>query len=97
MPRLDDSAIGEALVGLAGWTRDGDELVRTVQVRDWRAAIALVDAVAAEADRRDHHPDLCVTGYRNVTFRLTTHSEGGISKRDIGLAQEINRLAAAVG
>jgi 4a-hydroxytetrahydrobiopterin dehydratase len=97
MPRLDDSAIAEALVGLPGWTRDGGELVRSVQVRDWRAAIALVDAVAAEADRRDHHPDLCVTGYRNVTFRLTTHSESGISKRDIALAQEINRLAAGLG
>ena len=94
MARLDDAAIAAALAGLPGWIRDGDELVRTFQARDWRAAITLVDAVADEADRRDHHPDVCVTGYRNVTFRLTTHSEGGISKRDIGLAQEIDRVAA---
>lgn len=97
MARLDDAAIEEALVGLPGWTRDGEELVRTVQVRDWRAAIALVNTVADEADRRDHHPDLCVTGYRDVTFRLTSHSEGGISKRDIALAQAIDRLAAGAG
>jgi 4a-hydroxytetrahydrobiopterin dehydratase len=94
MPRLDDAAIEAALVGLPGWIRDGDELVRTVRARDWRAAIALVGAVADEAERRDHHPDVCVTGYRDVTFRLTTHSEGGISKRDIALAKEIDRVAA---
>jgi 4a-hydroxytetrahydrobiopterin dehydratase len=95
MPRLDDAAIEAALVDLPGWIRDGGELVRTFLTRDWRAAIALVDAVADEADRRDHHPDLCVTSYRNVTFRLTTHSEGGISKRDVALAKEIDRLASA--
>ncbi len=94
MARLDDAALAAALVGLPRWIREGDDLVRTVQARDWRAAIALVDAVAEEADRRDHHPDVCVTGYRNVTFRLTTHSEGGISRRDVRLAQEIDRLAA---
>jgi 4a-hydroxytetrahydrobiopterin dehydratase len=93
MPRLDDPAIEEALAGLPGWTRDGDELVRTVQVRDWRAAIALVNTVAAEADRRDHHPDICVTDYRDVTFRLTTHSEGGITGRDVALAEAIDRAA----
>ena len=95
MPRLDDPAIDAALGRLTGWRRDGDELVRIVRARDWRSAIALVDAVAAEADRRDHHPDVCVTGYRNVTFRLTTHSDGGISERDVALATAIDRLAAA--
>jgi 4a-hydroxytetrahydrobiopterin dehydratase len=95
MTRLDDAAIEAALVGLPGWIRDGDELVRTVRARDWRAAIALVDAVADEADRQDHHPDVCVTGYRDVTFRLTTHSDGGITHRDVALAKEIDRAASA--
>jgi 4a-hydroxytetrahydrobiopterin dehydratase len=95
MSRLDDVAIEAALVGLIGWTREGEELVRTVRARDWRAAISLVDAVADEADRRDHHPDICVTGYRDVTFRLTTHSDGGISTRDIALAKEIDGLASS--
>jgi 4a-hydroxytetrahydrobiopterin dehydratase len=95
MPRLDDAAIDAALAGLPGWSREGDELVRTVRARDWRAAIALVNAVADAAERRDHHPDVCVTGYRDVTFRLTTHSEGGISQRDVALAKDIDRAALA--
>lgn len=94
MQRLDEEAIKAALDELADWSREDDVLVRTVRRRDWRDAIALVDAVADEAERRDHHPDVCVTGYRNVTFRLTTHSEGGITTRDVALAHRIDELAA---
>jgi len=91
---LDDEAIEAALRALPEWVREGDVLVRVVKRKDWRDAIALVDAVAAEADRRDHHPDLCVTGYRTVTFRLTTHSASGITQRDLDLARAIDELAA---
>ena len=94
MPSLDAAAMEAALRDLPEWSRDGDVLVRMVRRRDWRAAIDLVDLVAAEADRRDHHPDVCVTGYRHVTFRLTTHSEGGITQRDLDLARRIDELAA---
>lgn len=94
MTRLDDDALRAALVDLPAWSRDGDILVRTLKRRDWRHAIALVDAVAEEADRLDHHPDVCVTGYRTVTFRLTTHSEGGLTARDLTMAQRIEALAA---
>ena len=95
--RLADEAVWAALDGLPGWSREGDVLVRSVRRRDWRSAIALVDAVAQEADRRDHHPDLCVTGYRNVTFRLSTHSAGGITARDVELAERIEELVGADG
>jgi 4a-hydroxytetrahydrobiopterin dehydratase len=97
MAKLDDEAVGAGLRDLPEWTREGDVLVRVVKRKDWLAAIALVDAVAAEADRRDHHPDLCVTGYRTVTFRLTTHSAGGITGRDVDLARAIDELVAARG
>ncbi len=94
MAKLNDEAIEAALRELPDWTRDADVLVRVVKRKDWRAAIALVDAVAVEADKRDHHPDLCVTGYRTVTMRLTTHSAGGITKRDVELARAIDGIAA---
>lgn len=93
MPSLDDHAIDAALRELPDWSREGDVLVRVVKRKDWRDAISLVDAVAAEADRRDHHPDLCVTGYRTVTFRLTSHDAGGITRRDLDLARAIDELA----
>jgi len=90
---LDDAAIETALRGLPDWKREGDTITRTVRRRDWLDAIALLNAVAPEAERRNHHPDVCITGYRDVTFRLTTHSKGGITERDIGLATWIDEQA----
>jgi len=87
---LDDVAIETALRGLPDWKREGDTITRTVRRRDWLDAIAFLNAVAPEAERRNHHPDVCITGYRDVTFRLTTHSKGGITERDIGLATWID-------
>ena len=87
---LDDAAIETALHGLPDWRREGESITRTIRRRDWLDAIALLNTVAPEAERRNHHPDVCITGYRDVTFRLTTHSKGGISERDIGLATWID-------
>ena len=91
---MDDAELAVALHGLPDWTRDGDALVRTFRRRDWMDAIGFVNAVAAEAERRNHHPDVSITGYRNVTFRLTSHDAGGVTKRDVNLAKRIDELAA---
>jgi 4a-hydroxytetrahydrobiopterin dehydratase len=91
---LDDKAIDEALTALPTWKQDGETLVRTYERRDWLDAVALVDTVAPEAERRNHHPDVCINGYRTVTFRLTTHSKGGITQRDVDLATWIEEQAA---
>ena len=91
---LDDAAIDEALSRLQGWSREGDTVVRTYERRDWADAIALLNSVAPEADRRNHHPDVSITDYRMITFRLTTHSKGGITQRDVDLASWIEEQAA---
>ena len=94
MPKLDDAALEEVLRNLPDWRHGGDALTRTFRRKDWRGAIDLVNAVADEAERRDHHPDIEVTGYRNVTIRLTSHDSGGVTKRDVDLARAIDGLAA---
>ena len=86
MTKLSDPDVEAALEGLAGWSRDGDVLVATFRRKDWKDALAFVNRIGDEAERRDHHPDVCITGYRTVTVRLTTHSDGGITKRDVALA-----------
>ncbi len=91
---LDDDAIDAALARLPEWSREGDTLVRVYERRDWLDAIALLNAVAPEAERRNHHPDVSITDYRKVTFRLTTHSKGGITQRDVDLASWIEDQAA---
>jgi 4a-hydroxytetrahydrobiopterin dehydratase len=91
---LDEAAISAALAELPDWRRDGDALVRTFTRRDWLDAVAFVDRIAPEAERRNHHPDVSITSYRNVTIRLTTHSAGGITQRDVDLATWIESAAS---
>jgi 4a-hydroxytetrahydrobiopterin dehydratase len=91
MPVLSDEEITTAIEGLAAWSRDGDTLAASFRRKDWADALAFVNAIGAEAERRNHHPDVCITGYRTVTIRLTTHSEGGITHRDVDLATWIEQ------
>jgi 4a-hydroxytetrahydrobiopterin dehydratase len=90
---LDDAEIESALAESA-WRRVGDELVLVAKRRDFRDAIAFVNAIADEAERLNHHPDMCIRRYRTVELRLTSHDAGGVTKRDLALARAIEALVA---
>ena len=92
MTLLDESAISSALAQLA-WEREGDELVKKVKRRDFSGALAYVNEVANLAEQRDHHPDIDIR-WDTVTLRLSTHSEGGLTRKDVDLATAIDALAA---
>ena len=79
---------------LDGWTLDGDSIVRAAEADSFAAGIQLVDEVAKVADKMDHHPDIDIR-WTTVTFRLSTHSEGGVTDNDVKLATEIDRLASS--
>jgi 4a-hydroxytetrahydrobiopterin dehydratase len=94
---LTDEQAATALAGLPDWSREGEMIRRSVKVAGFRAAADLVRAVADAADAANHHPDVHITGYRTVTFELTTHASRALTRRDIELAAEIDRIVAAVG
>jgi len=58
------------------------------------AGIQLVVEVAKAAERLNHHPDIDIR-WTTVSFSLTTHSAGGVTRNDVELAREINSIAAA--
>src|SRR5919197_2500952 len=93
--RLDHAAIGAALTGLPGWARDGEALVRTYRRRDFVDAVALINRITEVAEAANHHPDLCLRGYRELEVRLTTHDQGGITGRDVEVAKRIEELAGS--
>ena len=51
-----------------------------------------MDRVAVAADAADHHPDIDIR-YTTVTMKLSTHSAGGITRKDLELAAAIDGLA----
>ena len=93
MERLTDSDIDARLAALGpAWHREGDTIVGEVERADFAAVIALVDEIAAAAERADHHPDLLVHRYKRLRVTLSTHSAGGITEKDFALASVIDAL-----
>ncbi|HUA94749.1 MAG TPA: 4a-hydroxytetrahydrobiopterin dehydratase [Acidimicrobiales bacterium] len=82
--------VDAALAGL-DWERQGDVLVKVVRRDDFAGALALVNAVGELAEAADHHPDIDIR-WNTVTLRLTTHSVGGLTAKDLALAAEIDGL-----
>ena len=93
---LADADITESLARLPGWRRDGDEIRARYQAEDFVAAIALVDEVALCAEAAGHHPDIDIR-WNRVSFVLSTHSDGGLTAKDMSLASEISAAAEAAG
>ena len=91
---LSDQQITDGLLALPQWRREGASLLRTVQAKDFPAAIRVVDAVAVQAEAMDHHPDIDIR-WRTLHFTLSTHSAGGITALDLRLAALIDAAAAA--
>ena len=90
MPRLSDQEIAEGLQGL-DWEYRDNALHRRYSFPSFMSAIAFVNRVAELAEQEDHHPDMLIT-YRTVAVSLSTHSEGGVTERDLDLAHTIDSL-----
>ena len=89
MSRLDDQTITDGLRTLPGWRRDGKTITKSYRFRDFAEAMAFVNAVAAVAERANHHPDIALHDYKDVTLRLWTHHDGGVTSHDLALAGAI--------
>ena len=95
MAVLSADELATALAEVPGWSGDPAGIERSVTAGSFLAGIRLVDAVAEAAEAADHHPDIDIR-WRTVTFRLSTHSAGGVTDKDVALARQINTLAEQV-
>ncbi len=90
--RFTETEIQQAIGAAEGWMREGDSIARTFTLPTFPAALVFVCAAGNLAERADHHPDILIQ-YKKVTFTLSTHSAGGLTEKDFGLAREINGIA----
>ena len=84
---LSDEEIDERLP--ADWERDGDEIVRVYEFDDYLEGVAFASEVGEIAEEEFHHPEMVVR-YGEVEVRLTSHEEGGITNRDVELAERFD-------
>lgn len=91
MSTLSAVDVTERLKSLPGWRLEGKEIVRTFEFKDFSAAMRFVNAVAAEAESAGHHPDIDVR-YNKVKLALTSHDAGGLTERDLRMAEKLKGL-----
>jgi 4a-hydroxytetrahydrobiopterin dehydratase len=92
--KLTGDARKAALAKLAGWSevKDRDAITKTFVFRDFNEAFGFMTRAALVAEKLDHHPEW-FNVYKTVTVTLSTHDAGGLTERDIKLAETMNRLA----
>jgi 4a-hydroxytetrahydrobiopterin dehydratase len=71
---------------------DGKRIHRKWVAKDFLTALDFFRHVGRVAQAEDHHPDLHLRGYRNVTIELSTHDLGGLSENDFIMAATIDEL-----
>ena len=76
-----------------GWTLSEDRkaIEKTFRFKNFRDAISWMTRIAFEAEAADHHPEW-FNVYNRVEVRLTTHDTGGLSEKDIALADRMDAL-----
>jgi 4a-hydroxytetrahydrobiopterin dehydratase len=91
---LSDAERKALLPGLGGWAmaEGRDAITKTFAFRDFNQAFGWMTRVALAAEKMNHHPEWA-NAYRTVEVTLTTHSAGGLTRRDVELAQTMDQLA----
>eukprot|EP00241_Pyramimonas_parkeae_P009965 CAMPEP_0114257348 /NCGR_PEP_ID=MMETSP0058-20121206/18677_1 /TAXON_ID=36894 /ORGANISM="Pyramimonas parkeae, CCMP726" /LENGTH=120 /DNA_ID=CAMNT_0001372053 /DNA_START=1242 /DNA_END=1604 /DNA_ORIENTATION=- len=93
-PKLTPEEIRDGLKSRPMWvlTNEGTTISRAFVAKNWQAAIKFLNAVSEVAEAKNHHPDVHLTGYRNVQVDLQTHVIGGVSEVDMNMASELDEI-----
>jgi 4a-hydroxytetrahydrobiopterin dehydratase len=89
MALLKKLEIQHALVDLHEWKFEENEIRKKFEFPNFVRAMEFVNTVAGLAEQANHHPDIDIR-WNKVTLSLSTHSEGGITDKDIALAEKID-------
>lgn len=88
-PRSRDMAL--ARLDLWSYDVERDAIEREFKFADFAAAFAFMTGVALAAEKADHHPEWSNI-YNKVHIRLTSHEAGGLTDKDVALAQRITDI-----
>lgn len=92
MPLYNETQLqGILSTTLSGWEYSTNFITKEFKFRTFIEAFGFMSSVALEAEKMDHHPDW-TNVYNRVTIHLSTHSAGGVTEKDIELANKIEQV-----
>jgi 4a-hydroxytetrahydrobiopterin dehydratase len=89
MKKYTDEEVQNALEKLAGWKLHKGSIEKNYEFKDFNEAFAFLTRTALYSEKANHHAEYSGV-YNKVQIRLNTHDVGGISKKDIDFAKEID-------
>jgi len=94
VPALGPDEIRQLLPAVRSWSlaEDSKRLRREWRVKDFATALDFFNRIARIAEAENHHPDLHLTGYRNVAVEIWTHAVVGLTENDFILAAKLSTL-----
>ncbi|HEY1764112.1 MAG TPA: 4a-hydroxytetrahydrobiopterin dehydratase [Opitutaceae bacterium] len=93
MATLNAQQIKHRLPTVPTWSKRGRAIQRRFEFKGFLDAIDFVDRVARKAEKCDHHPDIDIR-WNKVTLAFSTHSEGGLTKKDFAMAETCDTVFA---
>lgn len=90
--KLTEHEIKEKLQSIEGWEFKNNSILKTFKTSSFPATMGFVTAVGGVAQRMNHHPDYILMKYKDVELSFSTHSAGGVTEKDIEIAEEINKI-----
>lgn len=92
---LTEDKIKSALLQLNNWKLLDNRIEKKFVFTDFLEAIQFINAVATIAEAMQHHPEWNNV-YNKVTVTLTTHDVGGITQKDITLAEKMDEIENSI-
>lgn len=92
MEKLTEQQIDTELKKLNGWSLADSSIRKTFSTNGFPQTMGLVTAIGAFCQQHDHHPDYLIMKYASVEVSFSTHSEKGITMKDIEIAKDIDAL-----
>mmetsp|Transcript_13152 Transcript_13152/g.25480 ORF Transcript_13152/g.25480 Transcript_13152/m.25480 type:complete len:143 (+) Transcript_13152:413-841(+) len=94
--KLEEAEVAAGMTTLCpSWqlAGEGTLIKRAFVAKNFVKAVEWINAVAVEAEKINHHPDLHLTNYREVEIMLQTHSRKGLTAVDFDLARNVDKIA----
>jgi len=93
--KLKPAEIAGLLQRLKHWkeAQGGKAIARTFTFADFSQAFGFMTRAALVAEKMNHHPDWS-NSYKTVEVTLTSHDAGGLTARDVALAEAMEKIAA---
>ena len=92
--KLNAASLQGWLKSRKGWKRKSNRLVKDFEFENFRNSIVFVNRVASLADAADHHPEIQIR-FNEVRLTLHTRDVGGITEKDVNLAEQVDFATSA--